>query len=391
MSGRKKVLWFGDGFAKTGFAQVNTNIIKNLPSERFDVHHVAINYFGDPHENTWKMYPAAIRGDIWGYNRIPEFVDDGFDGIFILNDIWVIARYLERIKKEFNSNNIPSIVTYFPIDAVDLDPIWFKDFDIVSRAVAYTKFGQNQVQEATQVVIPDVIPHGVDTSIFYKMNESKMEIKKKIYPNRPDFIDSFIFLNANRNQPRKKLDLTMEGFALFAKGKPENVKLYTHCGMKDVGIDILKFAFRLGIDNRLIITNTGRVIQSVSDEKLNLIYNATDAGVNTSIGEGWGLTAHEHAATGAPQIVPDHSACKELFEDCGSLIPIYYRMRNNDTLTQSSYVRPEDVAEQMQQLYTNPELFERNSTKCYNKFTSEEYQWPYIVENYWVPLFDEAL
>ena len=53
---------------------------------------------------------------------------------------------------------------------------------------------------------------------------------------------------------------------------------------------------------------------NVPIEKLNQIYNACDLGINTSMGEGWGLTAHEMAAAGKPQLGPAHSATLELFD-----------------------------------------------------------------------------
>jgi D-inositol-3-phosphate glycosyltransferase len=42
----------------------------------------------------------------------------------------------------------------------------------------------------------------------------------------------------------------------------------------------------------------------VDDRQLNLLRNACDVGINTSMGEGWGLAGFEHGATGAAQIVP---------------------------------------------------------------------------------------
>jgi len=105
-------------------------------------------------------------------------------------------------------------------------------------------------------------------------------------------------LNANRNQPRKRFDLTIQGFALFARGKPDkSVFLYCHCGLVDIGFNILELCVRYGIDDRLITSNSSKPLQSVPQDQLNLIYNACDVGLNTSIGEGWSLTNHEHAAT----------------------------------------------------------------------------------------------
>lgn len=386
----KKILWIGDGVAKTGFSTVNHNIIGNLSRKNFDVHHLAINYFGDHTDVKWKVYPAPIGGDLWGFNRLPTFLNDKWDGIFILNDVWVIARYLGLIKEHYKNNKIPPIVVYFPVDSFYLEADWFVDFDIVTKTVVYTNFAYNEVKKVKKDLDVTIIPHGVDFKNFYKIDEPKREIKSKVFPNKEDFLDSFIILNANRNQPRKKINTTLEGFKLFSENKPLNVKLYCHMGVRDMGWDIVKLSQRLGIDNRLIVTNLSPGIQQVSEEKLNQIYNATEVGLNTSTGEGWGLTSHEHAVTGAPQVVPEHSACKELFGGMGLLIPIRKYEVNTEILTVGGIVYPEDVASKLETLYTNKELYDELSKKTLEKFSSDEYSWKNIITNKWLPLLKEA-
>jgi glycosyltransferase involved in cell wall biosynthesis len=192
-----------------------------------------------------------------------------------------------------------------------------------------------------------------------------------------------------RNQPRKRVDLTMEGFSLFAKDKPSSVKLYMHMGVQDQGWNIVQLSYRFGIYNRLIITGTQNEIQEVPEGKLNYIYNSCDVGINTSVGEGWGLVAHEHAATGALQIVPDHSACRELFEDCGILIPARINNIHPGILTTGKLVVPEDVADALELAYSNEVLRAEFSEKGYKKFSSNEYTWKDVVNTKWLPLFRE--
>lgn len=130
----------------------------------------------------------------------------------------------------------------------------------------------------------------------------------------------FLVLNANRNQPRKRIDLTLEGFARFAADKPPSVRLCLHMGMQDQGIDVLALAGRLGLLDRLVLTHREPGRPAVPDDRLNLIYNACDVGLNTALAEGWGLVAFEHAATGAAQVVPGHGACRELWEGSALLL-----------------------------------------------------------------------
>jgi len=384
---KKRLLCIGDGITPTGFATVMHNIIGNLPKRSYDVHQLGINYRGDPHDYDWKVYPAMLGGDYLGINRLAEFATLKPDGIFMLNDPWVLGKFLKKIKDTWK--NIPPIVVYFPVDSIDLDLDWFKDFDIVKKVVVYTQFGYEQVKKTIPNSEINIIPHGIDTSVFYKKFDTREEAKKLLFPKQ-DLKDSFIVLNANRNQPRKRIDLTIQGFSIFAKDKPAGVKLYLHMGIKDMGHDILKMCFRYGVDERLIISNTKRINQSEPIEKLNLIYNATDVGLNTAVGEGWSLTNMEHAVTGAPQIVPDHSALTELYKDSGLLIPIFQWLTNPDTLTVSGYVHPQKVADELNKIYYNKELYKELSEKSIKQWTSEEASWKYIVKNKWIPLLKDA-
>jgi glycosyltransferase involved in cell wall biosynthesis len=408
----KKILWIGDGVTPTGFATVNHNIIKYLPEEEYEVHHIAINYFGDPHSYKHKIYPASnpqsMRvGDLYGYNRIGEFVNKDIDMIFILNDIWVITQYLEIIKQLFGEN-IPKLVVYFPVDGAGYDREWFTNFDIVTKVVVYTEFGKAVVLDAYPELQEklEVIPHGNDTKTFYPV-EDKLKLRKETFDKIPELWeeDAFIVLNANRNQPRKRIDLSLRGFALFAAKKPKNVRYYHHAGLKDAGWDILSLVkqidrdfFKLGLledgdtllQDRIIVTNLEKQVQKVPIEKLNEVYNLCNVGINTSLGEGWGLISTEHAATRAAQVVPNHTACAELFHDCGILVDIRQTVNDKDTLLARSFVDIVSLANGLEALYKDKKLREELAEKAYKKFTSDAYNWKNIAKT-WNKIFKDVL
>lgn len=755
MKDKIKLMIHGDAVVPTGFSRVLHSIVENLPKEVYDISWLGINYYGDPHTFPYRIYPASTRGDIWGMNRIKEVLQrEKPDILLILNDIWVIYKILEELK---GFQGLPKIVTYFPVDGMDYTKEWFKEFGVVDKTVVYTQFAKNVVEACgARNINISIVPHGMSTDLFYPIRRPKQEIKALVYPNIDEFTDSFIILNANRNQPRKRIDIFLEAFKLFSENKPINIKAYCftaetpvltkssikdikdisvgdkvlthnrtwksvtnlskrfinepiykieyiggeplqltgehpllairtvkcsycpnkniicksscqqqykrlksgkitnncsakyyknyieewikakelrvgdmlvmksptehleqytdddqqlarlcgwyvaegstnksavmfttasdelpaqkeieetmlshfgisekryheykargvlqqhfcnisarnwfnencgkgaynkripefvlngskeviteflntyyygdgffskkekyfslctvsrtlayqiklillrlgiygilrknyssgefntwtvevwgrqalilaelfnfkpnkinvdcsqrtdvingvvyipitkiekidysgevfnleieddnsytvgdviahncHMGLRDAGWDISDLAVRYGIDTRLIITNQSATLQTVSDEKLNVIYNATDAGVNCSIGEGWGLVSTEHMVTGAPQIVSDHSACHELFEDCGILVPAPIKLVDTGINITHYASRPEDLAIAMETLYTNKELFSELSKKGYDKFTDEKYSWKAITK-----------
>jgi glycosyltransferase involved in cell wall biosynthesis len=192
----KRLLFIGDGVTRTGFSTVLHNIIKNLPTDIYEVHHLAVNYRGDPHDFSWKIYPAHLGGDLYGFGRLPQFATAKFDGIFILNDPWGLDRYLKVIKQHFKE--VPPIIVYFPVDGTTLAKDWFGDFkDLVKEVVTYTMFGAKEVLKVYQPDRISIIPHGVDKDTFYKIDRE--EARKSLFgeKNYDDFKDSFIVLNAN--------------------------------------------------------------------------------------------------------------------------------------------------------------------------------------------------
>ena len=409
-NGKKtKILWVGDGVTPTGFSRVNHNIIKNL-SDNYEVHHLAINYRGDPHEYEHKIYPAAVptgqMQDVWGFSRFINMVAViKPDIIFILNDPWVIQKYLSLIieakGRVKDIEKIP-VVVYFPVDATEHDPHWFRDYnELVHKVCVYTEFGKQVILEtgAINPAIVKVIPHGTDNTTFYplkdKVNASGDVIKsgmqlarEAILPvtKQPELLNSFIILNANRNQPRKRIDITLKAFAEFAKDKPKNVKLYLHMGTQDMGWDIIKLAVRYSFDERLIITSHNPSLSWVSDEKLNLIYNACNIGLNTSMGEGWGLCSWEHAATGKPQIVGDHSVSHELWGDDALYIPAIADHLYEVTHTCGKVLSIEGTAAAMEEAYQDwlkgGEKLSQMGNNSYERVRQAKYKWKNIAKKF---------
>jgi glycosyltransferase involved in cell wall biosynthesis len=323
MDKKIKGLFIADAVAATGFARVAHSIIDNLP-KKYEIAQLGINYFGDPHPYKHEIYPASLGGDVYGLGRlVPLIMNIKPDFIFIINDPWVISMYLQELQKQ-KIKDIPPIIVYFPVDAREHSPSFYAQFDLVKKVCVYTQFGKEVILATQSPNITEekihIVPHGISTKTFYPINSTFA--KQTLYPKdrTEEFLDSFIIFNGNRNQPRKRIDITMWAFREFQKNKPD-VKLYLHMGVLDMGVNIAELAARYGFDNKLILSTMENRIPSVPDEKLNIIYNATDVGINTSLGEGWGLVNWEHAATGKPQILPSHSALKEIWEGSAKLIP----------------------------------------------------------------------
>jgi D-inositol-3-phosphate glycosyltransferase len=243
---RPRILVAGDAAVPTGFARVVEGILKPLAAA-YEIHQLGTNYRGDPHNYEWKVYPAEIGGDRWGANRIVALVEKIKPAlVFVVNDIWVQHAYLKALRQ---MQNAPPVVLYCPVDGGPIDAENVEPLAGVARCVAYTEFGRARIEEAAsaqrakdssfQFPAVEIIPHGVDTEVFRPFEAEgvspRLRARSLLFEGTADLEGRFIVLNANRNQPRKRIDTTIRAFALFARDKPPTVNLSLHMGVEDVG------------------------------------------------------------------------------------------------------------------------------------------------------------
>lgn len=408
MSGdRRRILIAGDAAVATGFSRVLENIFRRL-QDTYEVHHLGTNYLGDPHPYEWKVYPAGIGGGVWGEHRLPYLIERLQPKLlFIVNDIWVLAGYMKELAKL--EGTAPPVVMYCPVDAGPIEPEAITPLAGVARFVTYTQFAKSELDAALASVrdrepafdFPEIeiIPHGVDTDVFHSLDRpdtesdgdsARVQARRVLFPDREDLLDAFIVLNGNRNQPRKRIDITIRGFSLFAEDKPDHVKLYLHMGVEDQGWNVVQLAKRYGVDHRLILSTTSPSLPAYSIDHLNHVYNACEVGVNTATGEGWGLVSFEHAATGAAQIVPRHNACEELWDGAAVMVEPVMKLVNERILTEGWFVSPEGVAEALERLYEDEAFLTEMSMKAHANARKPEYSWDSIAAQ-WRTLFDEVI
>ncbi|HKP94064.1 MAG TPA: glycosyltransferase family 4 protein [Chthoniobacterales bacterium] len=393
---RPKILIIGDAVAPTGFARVIRSIFQPL-HEHYELHQLATRFEGGPHDYPWKLYPAGKGESRYGYDQIGPLVDQLRPAIvFLLYDIVFQVRYLESLRKAAWK---PKIVFYSPVESGPIAPEIMQRLHGLSRYVVFTEYGRSEIERALQILrltdpgfeFPalEVIAHGVALDKFFPLPD-KTEARRRMRLDDAQHRDAFIVLNANRNMPRKRIDLTIHGFAQFAKDKPANVKLYLHMATEDSGWNVLILAKRYGIFDRLIMTQADNSRPTFSDDQLNFLYNACDIGITTTTGEGWGMPSFEHAATRAAQIIPRHTSLVELWKDAAEFIDPVMTLTYPGNLTHAHIVPPEGVAAALQRLYEDRAHRDELAEAAYRNATRPKFSWNAIVER-WRRLFDQLL
>ncbi|MFC5050124.1 glycosyltransferase [Rubritalea spongiae] len=381
--------WASEG---TGFTRVLKEVLGPL-TEYFEIHQVGIGYHGPQLDGAWSLYPCDSDGsDMYGVFAAEALIERlAPDVVFLLHDIWMFEYYFRILKPDQQAFRT---VVYFPLDGLIDDVRIAEPLLKADTLVTYTQRAADETTRALHAVARrgevvsevHVIAHGVDTRSFYPLaaEGKNVAIKREVFPSLQDVEEAFVVLNASRPDVRKRLDITLKGFALFAEGKPAGVKLCLHHAKSNdqVQRELRELALSLGIADRILWSPLSADVEPLSDVELNRLYNACDVGLNTSSGEGWGLVSCEHAATGKPQVVPDHSACSEIWQGAAELVePIGFRVPNYSPLKMAE-LSAEGVAAALEVIYQDPEYCHTLGEAGRARMKTPEWQWPAIAEKW---------
>ena len=407
---KPRILIIGEAVAPTGFARVIRSIFEPIHAS-YELHQLAARYDGETHDYPWQLYSARAGESVYGYDQVLPLIEQIHpDIIFMLYDIPFQIPFMKLLR---SAKPRPKIVVYSPVEAGPIAPEIIQQLTGVSRYVLYTEYGRREIAESLRILrdadpgfeFPSltVIPHGVDVDRFYPLSDNDIDqtssssipsrrllARKELGFDDAEHHEAFIVLNANRNMPRKRIDITMQGFAKFARDKPANVKLYLHMATEDSGWNVLILAKRYQIFDRLIMSRADNSRPEFTDRQLNMLYNACDVGITTTTGEGWGMVSFEHAATRAAQIVPRHTSMADLWIGAAEFIEPSIKLTYPGNLTVGYYVTPAAVAAALQQLYQDEDRRNALAEAGYKNATRPEFRWSSIAEQ-WKQLFDDLI
>lgn len=316
-----RVLYYGDFLCHTGFARVGHELLSRLHRHvALDFQVLAMNYYGEPPGtmmNPWVglrdiiAYPAAMKypGDWRGHRRLLELIAEiKPDVLFSLQDTFNMVPLKEPLAA-LQAQQPFKHVYYFPVDG-DLKRGWIEDaVDPADVAVTYTQYGREQVLAAGGAFAPQFIYHGVDPHMFFPSAGDRQHTRQEM--GVAD--DEFLIVNVNRNTPRKDLARTIDAWLHCKRARPAmKPRLYLHTVYDDPqGINLM------GYMERYVPAKWHRDVifpphTNFPDSTLRGIYNAADAVVSTTLGEGWGFSATEAMACGRPVLLPDHTSHPEI-------------------------------------------------------------------------------
>jgi len=209
-------------------------------------------------------------------------------------------------------------------------------------------------------------------------------------------LDNFIFTNLNRNQQRKDIPRTIAAFYEFKKQVP-NSTLYLHMAKQDQGWDLPEVvkAYNMDITSDVIFPENFGPNQGFPRQVVNMVYNASDCILSTTLGEGWGLSWLEAMATKTPIIMPANTAIVEnITKDRGWLVdcgtnPSLFTVVPNDNEVVRPLVDVESMVKTMLEIYNNPAEAKRRAENAY-AWVHTNMTWENSIVPKWLEIFNSA-
>lgn len=318
----------------TGYSKVSYSILKELEKKDW----LSLIHFGfQKHPQvspTYRPYPssvdvidaAALETPLqqgFGYQAINEVIRTKQpDVVMIYNDMAVVTRFLEEIRKTNVSRKFKIWVycdQVYDCQMQGMIDILNRDAD---RVFAFTSYWKEQLKQQGVTRPLSILGHGFDPKLFFTVPKEMARKSLKL----PE--DAFVVMSLNRNQPRKRYDILITAFTeLIVKYPTKPIVLLCICDkgekggwwlfeifvreLRKRGVPIEQFG------NRLMISSQD---MAFSDEDINILYNIADVGVSTAEGEGWGLCTFEQMGVGIPQVVPDIGGYKEYCKKDNSIV-----------------------------------------------------------------------
>lgn len=420
----------GDSPTKeTGFARVVRRLLECwLAADVFDEIHVwGIGYWGYPHSypEHVRLYPACGPEDTkWEstanlsrFAKLAEMVKPSH--IWMIQDVWglhALAVFLIRMRSDYGTR----VTLYFPVDA-PLDPAWTEIVGAVDHPVAYTEYGRQEMTVALQSPLGDrkmdvrrrdavkrlrVIPHGSDPCFLPVNDYDTMRGMRAEMTRGKCRPEDLLIVAVAVHQRRKGLTQTIQVWHRLCellKDLGRRIHLYLHCEPinRGEGSSLPMVLQQLGVEAGCHFPPESYFVNgrpTLSDEKLNLLYNCADLFLSTSLGEGWGLPVTEAMAAGTPVAVPDHTSLVEIVGrdrfphgERGTLLPLLDQpdMVIGDNSRLRYRVDVDGAATQLRFAIENPEHTSTRLRAALEWVRRPEMQWDFIARQ-WLELMEVA-
>jgi glycosyltransferase involved in cell wall biosynthesis len=376
--------------AKSGFSVVAANLAQELSKLNNQIAITGMQTVTSP----WMYRDIPIYPIVGDYNEAvhPQLLLRGLkNNIRMHGSEALLCIFPPDMKHDMFTQVHPNTIWYMVLD----EELVYRDHPIlkaarkVKKLVAMTHSAGKQLEK--QGVSHSVIYPGHDPAIFHKGFDKTNQEPVAFYApsNNSEFtiaagqipelweklgIEFLVGFAGQNNGLRKRIELLIEAFSIFAKDKGLDVHLHLHTLPDYVtGIQLIELAHYFGITDRITFSYGSWRSSGGSEDTLNILYNTFDIFATASSGGGFELTNFETAAIGIPQVCPDVMPFNELYLDGERGLLAGGRRQFIQSGAFRFLVDPQQLADKMQIMYENRQLRDKLGRNC--AAWAKEYTW----------------
>lgn len=367
-----KILFVGDAACDSGFAKATHFYLQGPLSRGHEVAVLGLNYLGNPHTYPYPIYPCWPGGDFFGVKRLLEVCDQELpDCIVIQQDPWNFPAYTNELKKLRDHIPVLGIVAVDGLNARGMD------LNGLDHAIFWTEFGRREALKGGMLCPSSVIPLGVDLEAYQPGDKVKARKQLGLPEN---CWDAYVVGNVNRNQPRKRLDLTLRYFSRWIHEYAiKDAILYLHvCPTGDQGYNIEQLARYYGLQGRIIVAAPD-VFKGPAEAFVAATLRSFDLQFSTTQGEGFGLTTLEGMACRRAQLLPGWSALAEWAHGAARLVPCTSTCMTPVANAVGGVMDEEKAIRALDDLYRHPEAREGLAEAGYRRAHEDRFRWEDIA------------
>ena len=327
----------------TGYSKVVYNLLGQLATLAPEVKTYHFGFQRHPSHSNLRTVPKGVisydaaanedpKEDGFGFNKIHEYLEMvNPDVVMIYNDPLIIHRFIEAMKFDKEKSTYKLWLYVDQVYEGIVPPLIESMNKNAHRIYCFTPYWADIYSKYGAFSDIRVLENAVDTTLFSKIPDGTRSAVRSSM-GLPS--NAVLMINVNRNSNRKRHDLSIMGFTELITRDPTKPYYY----MIVTGLNAQQGAYydvnriftmelqRRGLNptdftKRLMLIDTAS--KPLPDSAINELYNASDIGVNTSDGEGFGLCQIEHLYTGAPQLVTDIGTYRSFMDEtvCGFVKP----------------------------------------------------------------------
>jgi glycosyltransferase involved in cell wall biosynthesis len=309
--------------AGTGYSTILANLGTELVALGHEVVILGEYWTKAQHDYPFKVIPSDYNWIPAQAIRLQDAME--FDHAILAMDIPKIANLLATATM-WQDWRAPTSAL-FPIESEPILPIWAERLGRLEHRFVISDFGQRVLAEDAgldSVFLPvsaQIPQTGIITSDTQR-RAIRSEVRRLVLLGNPDAVtrDGPILVTVADNQERKDLPAIAQAVKILAdRGHPVGWILVTALGSPH-GWHFPQLLIQTDIEDHAAVIPWG-----ISQDKLDLVYQAADLFVLASQAEGACLPLYEAMAHGVQCIAPDHTAITEALDGRGNLVAPAYQ------------------------------------------------------------------